>query len=159
MTVGELQIELKNLSNEPVTFKRIAGNSIILYFFGIPGDENTISLFIHPSWRYEKQDKVIMGSGDFPWESDAVSTEQYRQSFDNLCSLTNNIFSAKLIDFKIDLVSLDITLTFSGGQLIRQFSSEVFDCESWVYHNHRKNIVAYVSPSGISEKHPVEAMY
>ncbi len=46
MTLEELQTELNNLVHQTVTFKRIAGNSIIIYFFGEPGDDSVISVFI-----------------------------------------------------------------------------------------------------------------
>src|SRR5262245_60793414 len=43
MTLEELQTELNGLIHQTVTFKRIAGNSIIIYFFGEPSDDSVIS--------------------------------------------------------------------------------------------------------------------
>jgi hypothetical protein len=39
MTLEELQTELNGPIHQTVTFKRIAANSIIIYFFGEPGDD------------------------------------------------------------------------------------------------------------------------
>jgi hypothetical protein len=66
MTLEELNSELKKLIQMTVSFKRIAGNSIIIYFFGEPGDATVVSMFIDPTWRYQKQGKVVVGSQDFP---------------------------------------------------------------------------------------------
>jgi hypothetical protein len=48
MTLEELNSELKRLINTTVSFKRIAGNSIIIYFFGEPGETTVVSVFIDP---------------------------------------------------------------------------------------------------------------
>jgi hypothetical protein len=65
MTLEELQIELNALVHQTVTFRRIAGNHIIVYFLGEPGDKNVISVFLDPSWRYQKKGRVVVGSYDF----------------------------------------------------------------------------------------------
>ena len=59
--------EILNLIDNIVTHKRIAGNAIILYFDGAPGEPNTKSLWVDPSWRYERDKKYIVGSEDFPY--------------------------------------------------------------------------------------------
>src|SRR5262245_11189084 len=64
MTLEELQTELNGLIHQTCTFKRIAGNSIIIYFFGEPGDDSVIGVFVDPSWRYQKNGKIILGSYD-----------------------------------------------------------------------------------------------
>src|SRR5215470_5337904 len=98
MTLEELQAELKGLINQTVTFKRVAGNSIIVYFFGEPGDDGVISVFIDPSWRYQKNGKVIVGSHDLQIEEgDFNSKEEYEERFHHLCSLTDAIKGAELV--------------------------------------------------------------
>ena len=115
MTLQELQAELNGLINQTVTFKRVAGNSIIVYFFGEPGDGSVISVFIDPSWRYQKKGKVIVGSYDLQIEeSDFNSKEEYEESFHQLCALTDAIIGAELIGCSVDLESSDITMEFSG---------------------------------------------
>jgi hypothetical protein len=65
MPLEELQTELNGLIHQTVTFKRIAANSIIIYFFGEPGDDSVISVFVDPTWRYEQSGKIILGSFEF----------------------------------------------------------------------------------------------
>ncbi len=150
MTLEELNSELKKLIQTTVSFKRIAGNSIIIYFFGEPGDATVVSLFINPTWRYQKQGKIIVASLDFRCEeSDFNSKEEYEQTFDRMCSLTDDIKGSKLINCEIDLMSSDVTLEFSGNQILRNFANSAFDHNAWTYRNHPQNICANVSPSGI----------
>jgi hypothetical protein len=128
MKIEELQLELKNLINQPVIFTEILGNSITLYFDG-QGREHTVNIMISSNWRYEKEGKVIMGSGDIPLESPWSTTtkEQFRQNIANLCSPLDDLHGAVLNNYRIDEVSLDITMIFVGEKIIRQFSSEAFD--------------------------------
>ena len=150
MTLEELQAELKGLINQTVTFKRIAGNSIIVYFFGEPGDDSVVSVFIDPSWRYQKNGKVIVGSYDLQIEeSDFNSKEEYEERFHQLCALTDAIIGAELVGCSVDLKSSDITMEFSGAQVLRNFANSGFDDKDWTYRNLPKQITAYASPLGV----------
>ena len=150
MTLEELQTELKGLINQTVTFKRIAGNSIIVYFFGEPGDDSVVSVFIDPSWRYQKNGKVIVGSYDLQIEeSDFNSKEEYEEGFHQLCALTDDILGAELVGCSVDLESADITMEFSGSQVLRSFANSGFDDKDWTYRNLPKQITAQVSPLGV----------
>jgi hypothetical protein len=150
MTLAELQIELNELIHQTVSFKRVAGNSIIIYFFGEPGDDTVSSIFIDPSWRYQKDGKVVIGSYDLQIDEDDFKTEEeYEQRFDHLCSLTNDLLGAELVRCSIDLQASDITLEFSGGQMLRNFANSGFDDKDWTYRNVPKQVCAYVSPLGV----------
>jgi hypothetical protein len=63
-----------------------------------------------------------------------------------MCSLTDEIKGSKLINCEIDLTSSDITLEFSGNQILRNFANSAFDDKAWTYRNLPQNICAYVSP-------------
>jgi hypothetical protein len=153
MTLEELNLELKKLVGETVSFKRIAGNSIILYFFGEPGDENVVSVFIDPTWRYQQHGKIIVGSYDFPFdESDFTSKEKYRDTFERMCSLTDALECTRLENCEVDLETSDILMEFSDGQVIRNFANSAYDDAAWTYRNRTRNLTAYVSPSGIRLK-------
>ena len=151
MTLEELQTELNGLIHQIVTFKRVAANSIIIYFFGEPGDDSVLSVFIDPSWRYQKNGKVIIGSYDLQIEEDDFnSEEEYEERFDYLCSLTDEIKGAELVNCTIDLASSDITMEFSGNQILRNFANSGFDDKAWTYRNCPKQLTAYVSPLGVT---------
>src|SRR5579872_4327898 len=114
MTLDELKVELNELVQKTVTFKRIAGNSIIIYFFGEPGDEGISSIFLDPSWRYQLNGRIIVGSYDLQLDANNFNSKQeYEERFDYLCSLTDPIKGSDLVDYNIDLDSSDLTLVFS----------------------------------------------
>ena len=59
MTFEELNLKLQKLVGQTVSFKRLAGNALIIYFFGEPGDDTVESIFIETSWRFEQLGKVV----------------------------------------------------------------------------------------------------
>ena len=147
MTLEELNLELKKLVGEEVSLKVIALRSLGLYFCGQPHDHNSVSFLIHPPWRYQQHGEVVVGSNDVPFTSDEKSHES---SFDGMCALTDALEGARLLDCRVDLVTSDLVLEFSGDQVVRNFASSAFDETAWVYRKPRRNLAASVSPSGIT---------
>jgi hypothetical protein len=151
MTLEELSFELKKLVGETVYSKLIAFNIIILYFFGEPRSSNAVTVSIASTWRYEQHGEIVVGSEDFPAkESDFTSKEEYRKTFERMCALTDVLEGAMLVDCEVDLVTSDICLTFSEGQVIRNFANKAFADAAWTYRNPARNLTAHVSPSGVS---------
>ena len=150
MTVDSLKATLYELVGEPVAVKRIAANSILLYFFGGPGDPAAVGIFIDPSWRYERAGQVILGSYDLQLETlhDSPKAERDRE-FDRLCSLCEPIEGSRLANYKLDVPSFDITLELSGGQILRKFASSAFDEPEWTLYDDRVRTVVEVFPQGI----------
>ena len=151
MTLEGLQTELQDLINQVVTFNRVAGNSIIVYFFGEPGDDGVVSVFIDPSWRYQKNGKIVLGSYDLLIEEDDFNSKgEYEDRFEYLCSLTDSIKGSKLIRCSVDLESSDITMEFSGSQILRNFANSAFDDKHWTYRNRPKQLTACAAPIGVT---------
>ena len=141
-----LKKEILKLTNKIVTFKRIAGNTIILYFDGEPGGINTKSIWIDPSWYYERDNRYIVGSQDFPWkQEDGQSDEEYNKNFEEICNLTNNLIGAKIIKVEIEKSSNSICLFLNNKQVVRNMAVSKDD-EVWIYRDHSKKntILAFV---------------
>ena len=157
MTFEELNSELQKLVGETVSFVRVATNSIIIYFFGEPGDDSVVSVFLDPTWRFQRHGKVVVGSYDLQMdESDAESTEEYREEFQRMAALTHSLQGAALESVDIDFASSDITMNFSDGQVVRNFANSAFVDEDWTYRNVALGIAAYVSPLGITLRNEKE---
>ena len=151
MTLEELNLELKKLVGEEVSLKVIALRSLGLYFCGQPYDHNSVSFLIHPPWRYQQHGEVIVGSSDIDFAAaDSTSEESHENRMDGICALTDALEGARLLDCKVDVVTSDLVLEFSGEQVVRNFASSVFDETAWVYRKPRRHLAASVSPSGIT---------
>lgn len=151
MTFEDLQNEMNRLIGEQVTFRRIAGNSIILYFRGEPGDSTVTSFFIHPTWRYQRGNKIIVGSYDLPWgEEDFKSKVEYEQAFEEMCSLSDDLKGASLIAANVDPASSDLTLKFSDDKIVRNFTNSAFKEGAWEFRIMPKTLCIYVGAVGLT---------
>ncbi|HEV2175804.1 MAG TPA: hypothetical protein VGW33_01150 [Terriglobia bacterium] len=149
MTFEDLKTKLDELVNQHVTFTRIAGNSIIVYFFGEPGDKTVHSVWLNPTWRYERDRRIVMGSQDLPWHEDFKSSEEYEREFHRVCNLCDPLYGSTLLKATVDFASSDLTLEFSGEQILRKFANSASDDQAWTYRNIPLDVAADVSPSGI----------
>ena len=153
MNFEELHVELNKLLGERVLYKRVAGNSLIFYFFGEPGDPNVRSIWLEPPWRYERGGRVVAGSYDIPYdEADFETKEEYRREFDRICGLSDALEKSELLSLKVDEASSDLTLEFSDGQRVRSFASSAFEMPAWTYRNVPRDLAVHVSPGGIEAR-------
>ncbi len=135
-----LKKEVLSLVDKIVVHKRIAGNTLILYFDGHPGDDNVKSIWIDPSWRYERNKKFVVGSEDFPWEQEKGQSEkEYKRRFEKVCQKTNRLKGSKLVNIKIDENTNDLHLFFDNNQLIRNMFT-ARNVDGWVYRDGSRKI-------------------
>lgn len=150
-TRARLQGELKPLIGQRLSHRRVAADSLILYFYGQPGDKSVCSIWLEPPWRYERDGKLIVGSMDIGRLSRCESAED-KDKFREMCALLKPILEVDLVDIKVVDTTLDISLEFGGRQYLRVFSNSAFDDEQWVYRNVPENFALYISPTGIVEE-------
>jgi hypothetical protein len=100
MTFGKLILKLQKLVSQTVSFRRVAGNALIIYFLGEPGDDTVESIFIETSWRFEQSGKVVVGSYDLQEDEDEFETkEEVEREFHHRADLTQSLVGAKLQKF------------------------------------------------------------
>ena len=127
--------EIQSLVGEKVIFKRIAGNSIILYFHGNPGDANVKSIWIDPIWRYERNNKFIISSCEFPWKKEKKQTEvEFTKKYNSICNKTNSLIHSRVQQIDFDKATNDICIKLGNKQLLRSFAAFVKE-EIWIYRN------------------------
>jgi hypothetical protein len=149
MTLEELNLELKQLVGEEVSCKLIVCGTLAIHFFGDPRDPRVVSLWIASSWRYHQQGEIVVGSNDFNIKESAFkSAAGYRNTFERMCSLTDPLEGARLVECEVDLETSDLLMEFSGDQLVRSFAASAFAETAWTYSNPR-TVTVEVSPSGV----------
>jgi len=133
-----LKTEIQSLIGEKVTFKRIITNSIILYFKGNPGDSVVKSIWIDPAWRYEKSNKYVISSYDFPKEKGSNESEKkYEKRFNAICAKTNKLTNSRILSIQFDNVTNDICINFNNKQSLKTWASSSTDT-MWTYRNMKK---------------------
>ena len=150
MNITEVFDALNRLIGKSLTFKRVAANSIILYFDGEPGDDAVRSIWLEPPWRYEIDDRVIIGSS-YLWlhESDFQSKEEMDSEWNRRCRMTDSVNDNPLETVSIDLVSNDMMLRFVGGKVMRNFSNSGLHDIAWTYRDRTQKLVVEVSSEQI----------
>ena len=143
----QVQKELSSLIGRKVSFRRIAGNTIILYFGGEPGDDSVTTLSIDPSWRYANDGKWILGSGEIPWETEDENSSR----FNAICDLCKPLVYSVVKVVTLSSDSSDIEIIFSGNQKLCSFASYTDD-DNWTYNNRQKKKNIYGSLAGYEEK-------
>ena len=129
------QQELSFLLGQEVSFRRMAGNTLILYFGGEPGDDSVTTLSIDPSWRYARSGEWLLGSGDIPWEKEEEETgEAFSVRFNEICDICMPLFSSIVERISLSSNSADIEITFSSNQKVVSFAGYTDDY-SWGFKN------------------------
>lgn len=151
----QFQKTIRSLENHSVTGKRIVADDLILYFLGQEGDPEFICLWLSPIWRYEVDNKLMIGSGDFNIQVENFDSEKaYKAEFDRICSLTNSLHNATLKKVEIDSATHDLKLTFDGARIIRTFARSVRSVDDWSFVDSRQNLLIEVGATG-----PLRASY
>ncbi|HQY23291.1 MAG TPA: hypothetical protein PLL45_00325 [Thermoflexales bacterium] len=153
MNIEELYDALKRLIGKSLTFKRIAANSIILYFDGEPGDDTVRSIWLEPPWRYEVSGRVVIGSSDL-WlhESDFSSKEEMDAEWTRRCRLTDTVNDSPLEVVLIDSVSNDVMLRFAGGKVMRNFSNSGLHDIAWTFRDRTQKLLVEVSSKQVEAR-------
>lgn len=139
------QKEIFNLLNKKVSYKRIAGNTIILYFDGKPGDTHLKSLWINPIWSYGCSNKYVVSSYDFPWHRKRNQTQSnFKRAFNVICKRTDNLLGAKVTHINIRGLN-NISIIFDKIKVIESLSISRAD-ENWIYRDLSKNLEIYSFP-------------
>ncbi|MCP4266021.1 MAG: hypothetical protein GY777_10680 [Candidatus Brocadiaceae bacterium] len=148
----EFQRKLSRLIGCKVSHRRLAGDMLILYFGGEPGDPDVISITLATAWRYAKGKKIILGVGDIPCERNEGETKEcFKERFNDICNLCTPLVYSELQKLDFDEVSNDLCMEFSQEQILESFACYTNDY-CWSYHNHKEKIRVYVSVNAIKEE-------
>lgn len=149
--IDELRVDLDGIVGQEVSGRRMAGNSLILYFGGEPGDVGVTTIWLDPSWRYERCNTPIVGSGDPPWEPDPdESKDEFRLRFDSVCNLVDPLVGSVLTSTSILPNTNDPILEFSGEQRLVGFASTCHErnSDNWGFENGSTDRRYYVNVFG-----------
>lgn len=58
----EIDEFIQRVTGQAVTFRRLAGNTLILYLNCNPGDNHGYSVWIEPTWHFSNTTEVLVGS-------------------------------------------------------------------------------------------------
>ncbi len=141
--LAELRI---TLVGEPVSFRRLAGNSLLVYFGGDPGEGATHVIWLEPTWHMVGPEGVLAGSRQAqdsdPEEGDGTGFAAAGRALDEL-------MGQELRSIDVDVRTHDLTLTFSRDLALRTFVADPRDDETWYVKENGTGHRLEASPRGL----------
>jgi hypothetical protein len=125
----------------PVTFRRLAANTLLIYIDNEPGDGTGVTFWLAPIWHVREPGQVLVGSR----QAQVDGEEFYRlgESLDVLLGQT-------VQDVTIEPDTFDLTLALSGGYLVKTFVAEATREETWHIRDNTTHLRLSGSPQGLS---------
>ena len=133
----------QELLGETLWYRRLAGDTFIFYFKGLPDDSFGINVRFDPPWRFRDPNGLLLGSGQIPEDSNLNRTV-----IQELLQKSNVISTKLLIDIIIDS-HLDIQLIFEDGYIFESFCCDPSSTFSWQFRNKTARIKVIGSPQGL----------
>ena len=135
----------KMLLGRRVTFRRLAGNSFLVYLECEPGDKQGFVIWLEPSWHLCNRSKVLVGSH----QSELARGPRQKAGFKKVAPLLNKLIGKKVTSVNIAPGSHDLEVRLSGGYHLRTFADDPASFECWHITDATNNLVLYGSASGL----------
>jgi hypothetical protein len=118
----------KRVIGRPVSFRRLAANSILIFIDAVPGSDSGVTYWLEPTWHLRGSDRVLTGSREAQYDESAPDPNAgfYRAS-----AALDSLMRRILLDVRVEPITGDLHLEFEGGFLLRTFVSDPADEEIW----------------------------
>lgn len=112
----------------PVSFRRLAANSILIYIDAEPASGSGVTYWLEPTWHLRGPDRVLTGSREAQHDEDAADPDE---GFHRAATALDVLNDRILIEVRVEPISGDLLMEFEGGFLLRTFVSDPTDEEIW----------------------------
>jgi hypothetical protein len=134
------------LLGRPITFTRLAANSLILYVDCQPGDEGGLAIWFEPTWHMSSPKGVLVGSRQAQGKGEQGAT---KEELDEGGAPLRVLHGLPITAIEVDPRTNDLTLMVGGEYLVRTFVSDPTDDHSWHIRDNAKLLSVYGSPGGL----------
>ena len=140
-----------SIVGRPVTFTRLAANSLLLYIDCEPGDDDGYILWFEPTWHMSSSQGVLLGSrqaqGNDP-EGGASAAE-----LDGIAEPLLALRGGTVTSLEVDARTHDLTLVVEDDLVVRTFVADPRDDETWHVRDVAGHRLLRGSPSGLAAAH------
>lgn len=142
MDAGQLLSDYRQaLVGRPITFTRLAANSLILYVDCQPGDERGFAIWFEPTWHMSSPKGVLVGSRQAQGKGELGAT---KEELDEVGAPLKALSDLPITTVEVDPRTNDLTLTVGREYLVRTFVADPNDSHSW----HIKDVANFLSVYG-----------
>ena len=130
-----LQELLTSLVGKKITRKYLAANSLI---FHVEGELEDYRMWLEPTWHVSSPPGVLVGSRQAQVET--------REELDRVGRPLDRLIGQKIEAIEVDARSNDLSISVSGGFLVRTFLSDPEDDDIWHIADLNRGLKVYASP-------------
>jgi len=133
----------KRLIGRPVSFRRLACDSLLIYIGCAPGDKHGIRIWFEPIWHFRGPQSVLVGSMQ---AAEAAKAESGLNARSDLMDVLHEKVVEQVV---VEPLSFDLNVAFAGGYSIKTFVSDVTADESWHIRDNASGIRLKGAPTGL----------
>jgi hypothetical protein len=141
---GELRTRVVG---RPVSSRRLAGNSLLVYIDGEPGSKTGVTFWLEPTWHLRGPERVVTGSREAQHDEDA---EDPNAGFRRAAEAVDALVGRTLTDVRIEPVTGDLHIELEGGFLLRTFVSDPTNDHFWHVRDNVSGVALYRSADGFA---------
>lgn len=114
-----------------VRWRRLAGNSLIVYIDCEPGDDTGFVIWFEPTWNLRDSERVLTGSRQAQHDEDA---EDPYSGFKQAGEAVDMLVGRRVTELLMEPVTGDLRLELDGGLSVRTFVSDPETDHLWHIH-------------------------
>lgn len=141
---GKLRRLQKQLVGREVAFRRLVGNSLLIYLECGPGDKTGFVIWLEPCWHFCGPSKVLVGS----YQSELTVGPRQADGFKKIAPLLDKAIGRKVVSVHIEPCSNDLSVRLGGGYWLETFVDDPTSSENWHITDNVSGLVVHASPSG-----------
>ena len=142
---GQLRRLQKQLVGRKVAFRRLVGNSLLIYLECEPGDKTGFVIWLEPCWHFCGPSKVLVGS----YQSELAAGPHQAEGFKKIAPLLDRTIGRKVASVHIEPYSNDLRVQLGGGYWLETFVDDPASNENWHVTDNVSGLTVYASPSGL----------
>ncbi len=136
----------RHLVGRKVTFRRLVGNSLLIYLECEPGDKKGYAIWFEPCWHFCGPAKVLVGS----YQSELAAGPHQAAGFKKVAPLLDKLIGRKVVSVQVEPNSNDLKVVFKGNHWLKTFVDDPMSHESWHITDNASAFAIYASPSGLT---------
>jgi hypothetical protein len=112
----------------PVSYRKLAANSLLVYVDCQPGDAQGVIFWFEPTWHLRAPDRVLTGSRQAQPDDDAAEPDA---GFEAAAGAVAVLCDRKVQSVEVEPVTHSLVLDFEDGYEVRTFVSDPTDDLDW----------------------------
>lgn len=112
----------------PVSYVRLAANSLLVYVGCEPGDEQGVMFWFEPTWHVRGPGRILTGSRHAQEDRDALDPSA---GFKAAARAVDELMSRTIDAVDIEPITQSLILTLGGGYQVRTFVSDPTSDLDW----------------------------